>query len=154
MIELSYASQHPIRQSREFVVRALYEWMMCPDALDRLVEGSACTPKPNMARAALLGAVSLHQEAIQAMTPLLVDQQWERLYRIEQAILFQAYYELALVPCVPYRVVINEAVDLAKVYGGDESFRLINHILDRLAPQLRPLEIRTRASSAKVSDAG
>ena len=57
---------------------------------------------------------------------------------VERAILLTAAYEFAHVPEVPYRAVINEAVEIAKSFGGNEGFRFVNGVLDRLARATRP----------------
>ena len=56
-------------------------------------------------------------------------------------------YELAHVPEVPYRVVINEAVELAKSYGGTDGHKYVNGVLDKLAARLRPDEVKARKAS-------
>jgi N utilization substance protein B len=53
-------------------------------------------------------------------------------------------YELAHVPDVPYKVVINEAVELAKSYGGTDGHKYVNGVLDKLAAKLRPEEVKAR----------
>ena len=58
----------------------------------------------------------------------------------EKAILYLGTYELKFQPEVPYRVVINEAVELAKLYGAEGSYKLVNSSLDKIAPELRSLE--------------
>ena len=60
---------------------------------------------------------------------------------IERSILFIAAYELENQADIPYRVVINEAVELAKSYGGTDGFKYVNGVLDKLAADKRPLEI-------------
>ena len=59
----------------------------------------------------------------------------------EKAILYLGVYELKFQPEVPYKVVINEAVELSKLYGADGSYKLVNSSLDKIAPELRSLEI-------------
>ena len=73
------------------------------------------------------------------MAPLL-DRPLTQLDPIERAILLIGAYELAQRVEVPYRVVINEGVELAKRFGGEQSHRYVNAVLDRLARQLRTAE--------------
>ena len=61
---------------------------------------------------------------------------------MEHGILLIGAYELQHRAEIPYRVVINEAVELAKSFGGTEGFRYVNGVLDKLAQQLRPAEAR------------
>jgi N utilization substance protein B len=67
---------------------------------------------------------------------------------VEHALLLMAACELSSQPGTPYRVVINEAVELAKVYGGTDGHKYVNGVLDKLAPDLRPGEAATRKSNA------
>jgi N utilization substance protein B len=61
---------------------------------------------------------------------------------VEHALLLIGAFELSVSPDVPYRVVINEAVELAKAYGGTDGHKYVNGVLDKLAAQLRPQEAR------------
>ncbi len=76
------------------------------------------------------------------ITPFL-DRAFTRLTPVERGILMVAGYELRHHPEVPYRVVINEAVELAKMFGGADGHKYVNGVLDKLAPVLRPHESRT-----------
>ncbi len=60
---------------------------------------------------------------------------------VELAVLRLATYELVYCPEVPYKVVINEALEIAKDYGADQSYKYVNAILDVLAAKLREIEI-------------
>ena len=77
------------------------------------------------------------------MQPFL-DRKCAELSPIERAILFIAAYELENLVEIPYRVVINEAVELAKSYGGTDGFKYVNGVLDKLAADKRPLELANR----------
>ena len=59
---------------------------------------------------------------------------------MERGILLLAAWELKHAPDVPFRVVINEAIELAKSYGGTDGYKYVNGVLDKLAPSLRPRE--------------
>jgi N utilization substance protein B len=61
---------------------------------------------------------------------------------IEHALLLIGGWELAHCPEIPYRVVINEAVELAKSYGGTDGYKYVNGVMDKLAAQLRPAEMK------------
>lgn len=136
-----YSSTHPMRQAREFVVKAMYQWLVNEDSVDALLQRCQDTLKPEVCRQSVMRSIALFDEAVAFITPLLSDQQWARLHLTEQAILVQVYYELLECIDIPYRVIINESVELAKLYGGDESFRLINRLADRMALMLRSLEV-------------
>ncbi len=76
-----------------------------------------------------------------------LDRPISQIDPVEQAILRIGAYELAFRPDIPYRVVINEAVELAKVFGAEQSHKYINGVLDKVAQQLREVEV---ASQRKV----
>jgi N utilization substance protein B len=63
---------------------------------------------------------------------------------VEHAALLVGAYELTCHLEIPYRVVINEAVELAKTFGGTDGFKYVNGVLDKVAAKARPTEIRTR----------
>ena len=68
----------------------------------------------------------------------------DELSPVERGVLLIGAYELAHVPDVPYKVVINEAVELAKSYGGTDGHKYVNGVLDKLAAKLRPAEVKAR----------
>ena len=74
-----------------------------------------------------------------------LDRGVEALSPIEHGILLLATYELKHRAEIPYRVVINEAVELAKSFGGTEGFKYVNGVLDKVAAQLRATEVAARA---------
>jgi N utilization substance protein B len=80
------------------------------------------------------------------MAPVL-DRPVEELYPIELAILRIAIFELEHHLDVPYRVVINEALELTKTYGAAEGFRYVNAVLDQIAKQHREIEIKAGPKS-------
>jgi N utilization substance protein B len=73
-----------------------------------------------------------------------LDRDIARVDPVERAILRLGAYELIAHPETPYRVVINEMVELAKTFGAEQGHRYINGVLDKLARQLRPVEVRAR----------
>jgi N utilization substance protein B len=73
----------------------------------------------------------------QAIVPHL-DRPWDSLSPVERSILLLAAYELRFIPEVPYRAVINEAVEIAKSFGGTDGYKFVNGVLDRLGRELRP----------------
>jgi N utilization substance protein B len=132
------------RRSREFALQGLYQW--------QLAKTDAAVIARNLSEARgfdkidaeyfttlLEGAIAAAPEMEQAIAPHL-DREYKRLSPVERAILLLAGYELAHQPDVPYRSVINEAVELAKSYGGTDGHKFVNGVLDKLAAQLRPAE--------------
>ena len=79
-------------------------------------------------------------DAIEKSIDEFADRPLEQLDPIEKSILLLGFYELQYVPEVPYRVVINEAVNLAKRFGGSKSHKFINGILDKIAHRQRTID--------------
>lgn len=134
------------RRSREFALQGLYQWQLAGTevkAIERqLAEAKGYEQSDHEYFAALLNGVVKEAQGLETeLTPFL-DRKAEELSPIERAILLIAAYELQHQPDVPYRVVINEAVELAKSYGGTDGFKYVNGVLDKLAVQLRPHEIK------------
>lgn len=82
---------------------------------------------------------------LEALILPLLDRKSEALDPIEKSLLFLGTYELMHRIDVPYRVVINECIELAKTFGATESHKYINGVLDKLAPQLRAAETQARS---------
>lgn len=131
------------RLSRLLGVQALYQWLITQQPLGE-IEAFVVTESEEGQDAdmdyfkdCLLGAVA-HAESLRASVVKVMDRPLAELSPVEHAILLLSVYELSHHPEVPYRVVINEAIELAKSLGGNEGHRYINGVLDRLAPELRP----------------
>jgi len=134
------------RRSREFALQGLYQWLLAktePAAIARQLAEAKGFDKvdPDYFKALLEGAIAAAPELEQAIAPLL-DRELARLSPVERGILLLAGYELAHRPDVPYRVVINESVELAKSYGGTDGHKFVNGVLDKLAAKLRQPEKR------------
>ena len=98
-------------------------------------------------RALLNGAIDNAASLEAEMTPFL-DRAFRELSPVERGILLLGGYELMRELEVPYRVVINEAVELAKVYGGTDGHKFVNGVLDKLAARLRPVEVDARRGAS------
>ena len=134
------------RRSREFALQGLYQWQLAktdPAAIARQLAEAKGFDKidADYFKTLLEGAIAAAPELEKAITPYL-DREYRRLSPVERGILLLAGYELAHRPDVPYRVVINESVELAKSYGGTDGYKFVNGVLDRLAAQLRQTEKR------------
>ena len=73
-----------------------------------------------------------------------LDRPFRELSPIEASVLLAGAYELVNCPETPYRVIINEAIELAKGFGGAEGHKYVNGVLDKLASTLRPAEVEAR----------
>jgi N utilization substance protein B len=133
------------RRSREFALQGLYQWQLAgTDAatIEQQMSAAKGFDKTDRAyfSALLAGAIRESQRLEQSLQPHL-DRKCAELSPVERAILLIAAYELENQPDVPYKVVINEAVELAKSYGGTGGFKYVNGVLDKLAADKRPCEI-------------
>lgn len=77
---------------------------------------------------------------LQADIAAALDREWLKVGPVERSVLLIGTYELRYCPHIPWRVVVNEAVELCKMFGADEAHRYINGVLDQLARRIRPLE--------------
>lgn len=132
------------RRSREFALQGLYQWQLAktdPAVIERNLSEARGFDKIDAEYFTTLleGAIAAAPEMERVIAPHL-DRDYKRLSPVERAILLLAGYELAHQPEVPYRAVINEAVELAKSYGGTDGHKFVNGVLDKLAAQLRPTE--------------
>ena len=132
------------RKARRLVLQALYQWLM---------SGSDPLVISKQYREETLGKVDWNyfeevfseipgatQKLNESLEPLL-DRELAALDPIEKALLYLGTFELANRIDVPYRVVINECVQLAKIFGATDSHKYINGVLDKLASELRPAEV-------------
>jgi N utilization substance protein B len=132
------------RRAREFALQGLYQWQLSggdPATIARQLGEAKGFDKidGDYFRMLLEGAMAAAPELERAITPLL-DREYSRLSPVERGILLLAGYELAHRREVPYRAVINEAVELAKSYGGTDGHKFVNGVLDKLAAKLRQAE--------------
>jgi N utilization substance protein B len=138
------------RRARELALQGLYQWLVGgQDAAaieGQLADGEGRDDgKPDIGhyRELLHGAIDRADELRQDFAPFL-DRAVTALSPIEHGILLIATYELKQRLEIPYRVVINEAVELAKSFGGTDGFKYVNGVLDKVAGQLRPTEVAAR----------
>jgi N utilization substance protein B len=139
--------------SRKFVLQALYTQQLTAHGYDELrqqyatEEGfGACEPEYFDE---LLKGVTAHADELDARLRTLVDRPLERLDPIERAALWIGLYELSFRLEIPYRVVLNESVELTKRFGATDGHKYVNAILDRAARELRVAE-----QGAQLADAG
>jgi N utilization substance protein B len=134
------------RRSRELALQALYQWLLSGDEADALCAQAAENKDYARADAGYFqllarGVIGRAGELHAALQPFL-DRPAQQLSPIEHALLLVGAYELMYAPDVPYRVAINEAVELAKAYGGTDGHKYVNGVLDRLASQARREETK------------
>jgi N utilization substance protein B len=134
------------RRSRELALQALYEWLVTGHDADVLLRRASEDPEHARSDkvhldALVRGVLERAGDLNGGLQPFL-DRPAQSLSPVEHALLLIGAYELTACPDIPYRVVINEAVELAKSYGGTDGHKYVNGVLDKLAAQVRPAEAR------------
>jgi N utilization substance protein B len=141
-------SKSPRRRAREFVVQGLYQHLVAGQDLagiEAQAAGVAGFDKGDVELYQALLRDTLKDEAgLRELLGSHIDRKWEEVSPIERGILLLGACELKSHPETPYRVIINEAIELAKTFGGTDGHKFVNGVLDKLAPELRPNETRSR----------
>src|ERR687895_938742 len=132
--------RHARRQAREVALQALYAWQLSGG--DPLEEARAneAYEKTDFLEELVRGVRDRASELEQMIAPHL-DREFRRLSPVERAILYIGAYELAMHPATPFKVVLNEAVELGKSFGASEGYRFVNGVLEKIALALRPHEV-------------
>ena len=135
-------------QARHHAVQAVYQWQMTgQDVADidrQFLEEQDVTKFDIPYFRDLLHGVPGHLHALDEVLAPLLDRSIASVDPVERAILRLGAYELKYHLEVPYRVAINEAVELAKVFGATDGHKYVNGVLDRMARQARQAEIEGR----------
>lgn len=131
-------------------VQAIYQWQIAgqpvPDIVAQFLTEHAGRKVDTDYFRGLVEGVTANSQRIDEGLGEFLDRAIERVDPVERAILRVAGFELLEHPEVPYRVVINEAVELAKVFGAEQGHRYVNGVLDKAARRLRPLEMAAQGS--------
>ncbi len=136
-------------KARRFALQALYQWLIAgtePSVIEvQFLEREQALHKADLDyfRELLHEIPKIKDEIDQYFMPFL-DRKISQVSPIELTILRLGSYEMAKRPDVPFRVVINEAVELAKMFGAEGSHKYINSILDKAAQELRQDEFASR----------
>lgn len=130
----------PRRRARECAVQALYSWYISQNSIEQVELHFIADEDMNGVdlpyfRKLLRGVVD-NIEAVDASLRPYLDRAENEVDPIERTILRLSAYELQFQLDVPYKVVINEGIEVAKVFGSDDSHKYVNGILDKLAPAL------------------
>lgn len=137
---------NPRHRAREFVLQGLYQRLV--GGQDSAAIEAQAVGVPGFDKAdhalylALLNQSLDHAAALQEMLTKHLDRPWVEISPIERSILLLAACEFSRFPETPYRVVLNEAIELAKDFGGTDGHKFVNGVLDKLAVELRPAEAR------------
>ena len=135
-------------RARELALQAIYQWRM--SGSDPLEIEKTTRAEKSLGRfdtelySQLLRGVVDHNQSLIAMVAPHLDRDMNDLSPIEFSVLLLGAFELSRHPEVPYRVVINESVELAKTFGGTDGHKFVNGVLDKLAAQVRAVEVAAK----------
>jgi N utilization substance protein B len=135
-------------KARRLALQALYQWQLSGNALHDiekqfLAEQDFANADRDYFHELLFG-VARNVDTLDAHFAAALDRPINEVDPIERALLRLGTYELAHQPDVPYRVAINESVELAKTFGAEQGHKYVNSILDGVARKLRAAEIAAK----------
>ncbi len=135
-------------QARRCAVQALYQWQLTgadvAEVAAQILEEKDVKKVDSSYFRGLLSGVVKQVDKMDALLAPTLDRSIESLDPVELAIMRMGAYELQYNIEVPYRVVINEAVELAKIFGADQGHKYVNGVLDKLAVTLRGREVKQK----------
>lgn len=141
-------------RAREFALQALYQHLVGhneADAIDAFTRDLAGFHKADAAHydALLHGSIE-SAAALDALILPLLDRKMTEISPIEHAVMWIGVYEFQHCLDVPWRVVLNECIELTKEFGGTDGHKYVNAVLNGLAPQLRAAEVEADRASGKT----
>jgi N utilization substance protein B len=141
------------RLSRELALQGVYQWIYTGATpavvlrnLRELDNFDAADGK--FLEAELKGTIG-DAEGLRARVEPLADRKWDEVSPVERAILLIGAWELVHNPEIPYRVTINEAIELGKRFGGTDGHKYVNGVLDKLAAAVRPEEVAEKRTQRR-----
>lgn len=153
LVDAGTAPKPPVksarRRAREFALQGLYQWRV--GSADEAAIEAHLPELEGFGKAdhelcfGIIRGVMRQQEALIALVSDCIDRHFRELSPIEACILLIGTHEFRAYPETPYRVIINEMIELAKSFGGTDGHKYVNGVLDRLAVGLRPHEAKARS---------
>ena len=134
----------PKQRSRARVVQALYQWLTSGGEIVQIEQQFLNQKEGKISKAFFSNLILNISKNISLLDEIIepsLNRDFSELGPTEKAVMYLAVYELKFQTEVPYKVVINEAVELTKLYGADGAYKLINTSLDKIAQELRSLEL-------------
>jgi len=145
------ANKSPRRRAREFALQGLYQWRLSGNdeaAIEAHLRDSEEFGKADREFfTGLLRGVLAQESELQTALQAYLDRPFSELSPIEASVLLAGAYELTNYPETPYRVIINEAIELTKGFGGTDGHKYVNGVLDKLAAKLRPVEVEAKRAA-------
>jgi transcription antitermination protein NusB len=148
------SAKPPRSRAREFAVQALYQHLVGrqdAESIDQFTRGLSGFHKADSVHydALLHGCIREAAELDALILPLL-DRKLEELSPIEHAVMWIGAYEFLHAADVPWRVVLNECIELAKEFGGTDGHKYVNAVLNGLAPKLRGAEVEVDKAAGRA----
>lgn len=139
---------NPRSKAREYTVQGLYQWIMTgcdvADIEQQFIAEHDFSKTDTAYFQELLQQVILHKLSLADLMFDYLSRPFAQIDPVEQAVLLLSCYELQYKLDVPYRVIINEGIELGKTFGAEDGHKFINGILDKVATNLRSDEIKKR----------
>ncbi len=133
------------RMARELALQGIYQWRVAGGTISfieaQLIETKEFYRSDGKYFSILFKGVLSDVSALEETIQPFLDRSLRELSPVEFAILLLSTYELIHFLEVPYRAIINEAIELARTYGGSDGYKYVNGVLDKLAFKLRAVEI-------------
>ena len=133
-------------RARRLAMQAIYEWQMTannPKAIiDQVRNDQSMKKVDDEYFEELVKEITNNVQQLDAHITPLLERELNEIDLVEKAVLRLGTYELQHRMDIPYKVVINEAVELAKIFGAEEGYRFVNGIMDKLAEKLRSTEVK------------
>jgi len=131
-------------RARRRAMQAIYAWQISGNSMDRVIEEFRHEQDMEIADLDyfedLLRGVDAHRDELDSQLAPFLDREMSQVDPIERAVLRLAAYELRHRPDVPYRVVLNEAIEVAKRFGAEHGHTYVNGVLDKAAKEWRAAE--------------
>ncbi len=145
------------RRSREFALQALYAWQIAhgsPAEIVEQVRGYEGFERANAELAeTLVRGVAERSAELEGLIAPYLDRSFASLSPVERAILYIGTFELCTQHHTPFKVIVNEAIELGKSFGGTDGHKFVNGVLDKLAASLRPAEFeRVRRAAPQATE--
>jgi transcription antitermination protein NusB len=142
--------------AREFALQDLYQWLVAQSYISDLLEETprkaAFKQADKKLYALIVKGVSEHEATLAEQLSPYLDRTWAEVTPIEKSVLLIGAYELVHMVDTPFKVAMNESIELAKTFGGTEAHKYVNGVLEKLALNVRGMEV-TAAKSNQASKA-
>ncbi|MCK6374689.1 MAG: transcription antitermination factor NusB [Zoogloea sp.] len=152
---MSPANKSPRRRAREFALQGVYQWLLNQSPVtsieSQLAEVAGFDKCDRELFVGLLRGTISNAPELQVGFAPYIERPLLELSPVERGILLISTFELAHRPETPYRVIINEAIELAKGFGGTDGHKFVNGVLDKLAARLRADEVEANARERQAA---